>query len=90
LASAELGEVVDYYLANAGAPVSRSFATAVSTAVRLMLEHPQIGVRTGVKARRLAVHGFPYDLVYRVAGETLVILAVSSHSRRPRYWAGRR
>lgn len=90
LASAEFDEAVDYYLANAGAPVSRNFVTAVGAAVRLMLEHPQIGVRADTKARRLAVHGFPYDLVYRAEVGMLIILALSNHSRRPGYWAGRR
>jgi toxin ParE1/3/4 len=90
LASAEYEEVASYYLAEASPAIARNLASAVGEALRLMLEHPQIGVRTHAKARRLALHGFPYDLVYRVEADTLIILAMSSHSRRPGYWGGRR
>lgn len=90
LASAEYEEALDYYLAEASPAIARNLALAVAEALRLMSEHPQIGNRTHAKARRLVLHGFPYDLVYRVEASTLVILAVSSHSRRPGYWSRRR
>lgn len=90
LAQAEYEEGLDYYLAEAGPSIARNLATAVADALALMLEHPQIGVRTRVRARRLALHGFPYDLVYRVEADVLIILALSNQSRRPGYWAGRR
>lgn len=40
-------------------------------------------------ARKLALQGFPYDLIYRIESNTVIILAVSSHSRQSGYWAGR-
>ncbi len=39
--------------------------------------------------RRVALPGFPYVAVYRVAGEALEILAVHHEHRRPFYWAAR-
>jgi len=35
------------------------------------------------------LHGFPFDLIYRLQGDKIVIIAVSNQSRRPGYWAGR-
>jgi plasmid stabilization system protein ParE len=90
MANAEFEAVVDYYLVNAGPVVGRNFANATQQAVRLMLEYPEIGVRAYQEARRLVLQGFPYDLIYRVQGKDLVILAIACHSRRPGYWARRR
>ncbi|MBI5936671.1 MAG: type II toxin-antitoxin system RelE/ParE family toxin [Betaproteobacteria bacterium] len=90
MASAEYEEVVDYYLTIASPAIARNLASAVGAALQLVLEHPQIGARTYTRARKLALQGFPHDLIYRIESETLIILAVSGHSRRPGYWAGRR
>lgn len=42
------------------------------------------------QARSIALHGFPFDLVYRIYPEMIVIIAIANQSRRPGYWAGRR
>lgn len=39
--------------------------------------------------RKIALAGFPYVVVYRVASEDLEILAVHHERRRPFYWADR-
>lgn len=39
--------------------------------------------------RKVALSGFPYVVVYRIAGEALEILAVHHEHRRPLYWADR-
>jgi hypothetical protein len=41
-------------------------------------------------ARVLALHNFPYSLVYRIQGDEIRIVAVAHHSRRPGYWVERR
>jgi plasmid stabilization system protein ParE len=33
--------------------------------------------------------GYPYDLVYSVRADEIVVLAVAHHSRQPEYWADR-
>lgn len=40
-------------------------------------------------ARRFILPGYPYDLVYSVLEDEIVVLAVAHHSRQPEYWADR-
>ena len=39
--------------------------------------------------RRLLVKRFPYQLIYRVEGDEIVIYAVAHQKRRPGYWRKR-
>jgi plasmid stabilization system protein ParE len=90
LADADYEDAVDYYLTQASPAIARKVDLAVNHALHLILEHPRIGAGARAGARRLALQGFPYDLVYRIETDTVIVLAVSSHSRQPGYWAGRR
>ena len=89
-AETEFDEAVDYYIVHAGANIGRKFATAVNHTLGLLLEHPAIGKPTHRQARSFSLQGFPFDLVYRVSTETIIIVAMANQSRRPGYWAGRR
>ncbi|WP_239190188.1 type II toxin-antitoxin system RelE/ParE family toxin [Candidatus Nitrotoga sp. HW29] len=40
--------------------------------------------------RSLPLHGFPYSLIYRLQDNTVCVIAIAHHSRRPGYWVGRR
>jgi len=65
------------------------FLVAVRRAIELAVAHPAAGsVRTGT-ARRLLVHGFPYDVVYQVEQDELQVLAVAHQHRKPGYWRER-
>ncbi len=39
--------------------------------------------------RRIRMDRFPYTVLYREASETVQVLAVAHHRRRPQYWLGR-
>lgn len=39
--------------------------------------------------RRYRVPGFPYNILYRLAGSEIEVLVVAPHRRRPGYWLGR-
>lgn len=90
LAEVELDDAIDYYLVAAGNAIGRKFANEVERTLALVCEHPAIGKPMLSKARSLPLQGFPFNLVYRVLQDRLVIVALANHSRRPGYWAGRR
>lgn len=90
LAVAEYDEAVDYYLMQADPVVGRDFVTVVNSALELLRRHPAIGAHTQHHARRVPLHGFPFDLVYRLGREDIHIVAIANQYRRPGYWAGRR
>lgn len=89
LAEAEYDEAVDYYLLRADPVVGRHFVTVVNSALELLSRHPAIGAHTQKQARRITLHGFPFDLVYRLEREHIHIIALANQYRRPGYWAGR-
>lgn len=39
--------------------------------------------------RRYRLKGFPYNVLYRQAGEDVEVLVIAPHRRRPGYWRGR-
>lgn len=89
LAEAEYDEAVDYYLDHAGPVIARNFTIALSHALGLLREHPGIGMETQRRARRIPLHGFPFNLVYRLQGDHIMVIAIANQSRRPGYWGGR-
>jgi plasmid stabilization system protein ParE len=90
LAETEFDHALDYYSNLAGANISRKFATAITHTLDLLYKHPSIGKPIQRQARSIPLHGFPFDLVYRVYPGMLVIIAIANQSRRPGYWATRR
>ena len=38
------------------------------------------------RVRRFVLSGFPYDIIYSVLADEIVIVAFAHHSRRPGYW----
>jgi len=86
----ELIEAATWYADKAGPVQARDFRNEVDHALLLLGEHPAMGTPGNHDTRSLVVHRYPYSLVYRLQADTLRILAIASHSRRPSYWAGRR
>jgi plasmid stabilization system protein ParE len=41
------------------------------------------------RVRRFVLTGFPYDVIYSLLADEIVILAFAHHSRRPAYWVHR-
>ncbi len=66
------------------------FASEVARAIALVCDAPGAGSPFGRSGRRrIVLDSFPYDVVYRVAGETIRVLAVAHHKRRPGYFRSR-
>ncbi|MBP7586820.1 MAG: type II toxin-antitoxin system RelE/ParE family toxin [Thermoanaerobaculia bacterium] len=89
-AAEEFSEAVRWYEAKRTG-LGSEFYDAVSSAVDLVSEHPEVGV--GVESsrplRQFRVDGFPYKIVYRERPEDLYIVALAHTSRRPGYWRQR-
>ena len=89
-AKIELKEAAQYYRTNAGNDVAHDFRDEVRRLTRQLLEHPEIGVRILREIRRYPLHDYPFNIIYRLTPESIIIVALAHHSRRPGYWAGRR
>jgi plasmid stabilization system protein ParE len=66
------------------------FSSAVTDRVDVLLEFPESGPVFGDGGlRRVAVGRFPYQIIYRFSGETVLVIAVVHERRHPRVWLGR-
>lgn len=88
-AQQELLDATRWYLSDAGPAVAEEFEWAVQRALRLLAFMPRLGRPSYPGVRTWHLKGFPYTLVYRVSGETIVVIAMAHQSRAPDYWRGR-
>ena len=59
-------------------------------ALQIIKDHPQSGSpRRNSNKRLMFVGKYPYQIVYRIDGETILIIAIAHTSRRPGYWRKR-
>lgn len=65
------------------------FLDAVRATCARILVQPEAGSPRTAGVRRRPVPGFPYDVVYRRAGEALQVLALAHYRRRPDRWTDR-
>lgn len=61
----------------------------VGHAIARLEENPYVGPPLARGARKLRVNRFPYNLVYRILPEEVLVLAIAHHRRRPAYWRSR-
>jgi toxin ParE1/3/4 len=67
------------------------FFDAVAEVLTVIERSPEIGSlsRHAPQTRRVLVPRFPYQVVYRLAGAEIVIVAIAHFKRRPGYWRSR-
>jgi len=71
------------------------FIEAFEHALRLLSEDnpplTSIGGKAGSKGvRKLLLHKFPFSLIVHELPESIVIIALAHHSRKPGYWRSRK
>jgi toxin ParE1/3/4 len=69
--------------------LGRDFLAELHLTLDHVAESPEMGSHVGKQARRRRIARFPFDLIYRVDSDLVLIVAVAHHSRRPRYWSRR-
>lgn len=66
-----------------------AFLDGLAHAIEALEDYPEFGVDLGGGLRRMVVHRFPFNIVYAIEDEAIVIVAVAHQHRRPDYWRGR-
>jgi len=66
--------------------IGAAFLEELRRAMHIACATPSIGVSVGGGRRRFPFWRFPYNLVYFVEKETVVVVAVAHQRRRPGYW----
>jgi plasmid stabilization system protein ParE len=65
------------------------FETAFDTALQEIAHAPLRWHPVGKRHRTHLLKRFPYQIIYRVVGEAVVVIAVAHARRRPDYWKDR-
>lgn len=68
---------------------SRAFVQELTHVVRLAAQSPRTWPVIIGNTRRVVFPRFPFDLVFRMKGEAIEIVAVAHHRRRPDFWRNR-
>lgn len=87
-AQEELGEAVVFY-GNRRHGLGTAFLNEVKRGYAQLRRDPLIGSPIEDGERKYVLQGYPYNLIYRVDENTIVILAVAHHSREYGYWRKR-
>jgi plasmid stabilization system protein ParE len=78
----------DYYEQQAKG-LGADFFAVLNDEVEMVIAEPGIGARYEIGTRRLVLPRFPYNLVYEVHDDHLLIVAVAHPRRNPDYWRWR-
>jgi plasmid stabilization system protein ParE len=62
------------------------FVDEVERAIRLLLEHPELGAWLDDQLRHFVLRRFPFSVVYAVELDVVYVFAVAHGSREPGYW----
>jgi plasmid stabilization system protein ParE len=88
VASIELSQAMTWYRERSPR-TAENLWLRIQDARRSILLFPHAAPRIGQTARRFILSGFPYDLIYCVLPEEILIVALAHHSRHPDYWKDR-
>ncbi len=89
-ARAEIAAVIRWYARKAGKKMQvRAFRTEVREILSLLSKHPNMRSPAACGTRCMALRRFPFRIVYHHNSDILRIIALTYHSRRSVYWAGR-
>ncbi len=85
IASDELREALAWYRERSP-QVAEAFWLRIQDARSSIVLYPNAAPLIERRVRRFILSGFPYDLVYVVLPDAIVIVAYAHHSRQPGYW----
>ncbi len=88
-AEQELNDAVDYYNGCRN-DLGLQFAKEIYAAIRNILAFPHAWAPLSRSTRRCLVNRFPYGVIYQIADEQIIIIAVMHLNRKPEYWENRK
>lgn len=89
-AETQADAAVGWYIGEGALTAAEDFTDELDRALRLLNQFAAWGESGAHNTRSQPLHGFPYSLIYRLRGNTVRVIAVVHHSRRPGYRVGRR
>ncbi len=87
-AKAELYDAVNYYeLQVKGLGVT--FKSTAKSTIKRVATFPTAWTEIKPNIRRCIMHKFPYNVLYSIEKDCILIIAIAHHHRNPNYWTNR-
>lgn len=87
-AEIDLNHAVDYY-EHCQAGLGTDFLIETHNAIDRILEYPESWTEISPNCRRCLTNRFPYEIIYSVEGDMILVLAVANQHRHPDFWKNR-
>jgi len=87
-AELELDDAFEYY-ENELSGLGIKFINSFRHAINRIISHPLAWTYIQDNVRKCRLDKFPYDIIYAIEEEFLIIIAISHHQRKPFYWIDR-
>ncbi len=87
-ASIELDDAIEYYSLRLN-EVGKLFLDEVLETIDLIRQFPQIWPQNSGHTRKAILRHFPYNLIYSIMNDRIVVIAIAHQNREPEYWIDR-
>ena len=84
----ELDEAVEYYELQVDG-LGDTFKDIAKSTIKRIATFPTAWSMVRPNIRKCIMHKFPYNVLYSIEGDTILILAIAHHHRYPNYWINR-
>ena len=89
-ASRDVKRALDYYMREAGSKVANDFIAQLDAKVETILKNPELYRVVAKNLRCANLDRFPYQIVYRIANNSVIrITSVRHHKQHPDFGLGR-
>lgn len=87
-AQLELQEAISFY-DSISFELGDDFLANTELTIDRIIKFPEAWTKISANARRCRIAGFPYGIIYQIAGQRILIVAVMHLQRKPNYWTNR-
>ena len=87
-AKAELDDAVAYYELQVKG-LGSTFKSTTKSTIKRISAFPTAWTEIRPSIRRCIMHKFPYNVLYSIEEDCILIIAIAHHHRNPHYWTNR-
>ncbi|MBS1624266.1 MAG: type II toxin-antitoxin system RelE/ParE family toxin [Bacteroidetes bacterium] len=88
-AAAEAEQALQYYK-DINLELSEDLLNKIESTIGLITHNPLLFQKITRQYRKANLERFPYQIIYHVKNETIVIVALAHHKQKPNYWRKRK
>ena len=88
LAQLELYDAQDYY-EKQQVDLGLTFKSVIHSSLKRIIEFPKVYAKIKLDVRRCVIHKFPYNILYSIEDNHILIIAIAHQHRQPDYWIDR-